>query len=193
LDFKIPTNEDLRRLRKAAGLTQKEIAKRAEVSQSLIARVEAGAVDPRLSTLSKIFNAITSSRERKSASQVMHSPVISVEAKDTVRKAVELMEKKGLSQMPVLDRGKLVGSIQESTLIRTILESKEPHKVFELSLRNVMEESFPTVGPTASADEILALLTRGTPAVLVVDRGDLIGIVTKIDVISATKHGKGEK
>jgi predicted transcriptional regulator len=160
------------------------------LSQSLIARVETGAVDPRLSTLSKILNAIIAPGDKRRTSDVMHSPVILVEATDTVRRAVELMEKGGLSQMPVLEGGKVVGSIQETTLIRTMLGSKEPQKVFESSLRNVMEECFPIVGPTASIDDVLALFTRDKPAVLVMDRGKIVGIITKIDVISAIKHGK---
>ena len=45
----IPSPEDIRRMRIRAGLTQKELAERAGVSQSLIARIERGSVDPRLS------------------------------------------------------------------------------------------------------------------------------------------------
>ncbi len=190
MTFKIPTGGELRKLRKVAGLTQKEIAERARVSQSLIARVEAGAVDPRRSTLNKILNAVIASGEKRSASDVMHSPVVSVEVTDTVRKAVELMEKGGISQMPVLEGGKVVGGIQEATLIRTILGSKEPQKIFEESLHSVMEECFPIVDPTASIDDVVAFFTRDKPAVLVMDHGKIVGIITKIDVVSAIKHGK---
>ncbi|RLE74581.1 MAG: hypothetical protein DRJ44_07250, partial [Thermoprotei archaeon] len=52
------TPKELRELRKRAGLTQKELARRAGVSQSLIARIESGSVDPRLSTLRRILQAL---------------------------------------------------------------------------------------------------------------------------------------
>ncbi|MHA1431033.1 MAG: helix-turn-helix domain-containing protein, partial [Candidatus Freyarchaeota archaeon] len=55
--FRLPTPEDIKRLRKKVGLTQTELAEKAGVSQSLIARIESGSVDPRLSTLQRILNA----------------------------------------------------------------------------------------------------------------------------------------
>jgi len=45
-------------MRKRMGLTQTELAEKAGVSQSLIARVEAGTVDPRYSKVEKIFRAL---------------------------------------------------------------------------------------------------------------------------------------
>ncbi|MFZ8855537.1 MAG: helix-turn-helix domain-containing protein, partial [Thermofilaceae archaeon] len=54
----IPTPEELRMLRLKAGLTQAEVARRAGVSQSLIARIESGNVNPRVSTLMRIYQAI---------------------------------------------------------------------------------------------------------------------------------------
>ena len=47
----IPTPEELRTRREALGLKQTELAKRAGISQSMVARIEAGNVDPRVSTL----------------------------------------------------------------------------------------------------------------------------------------------
>ncbi|MFQ6074580.1 MAG: CBS domain-containing protein [Candidatus Bathyarchaeia archaeon] len=178
--------DDIRRLRRTAGLTQKELAKRAGVSQSLIARIERGTVDPRLSTLQKIVKAIISVEKRKVALDIMNSPVITVDASDSVRRAVELMKRHGISQMPVLRDGRVVGGIKESTLVERIAYSREPEKAFAGPVRNVMEEAFATVSPSTSVEDILALLLRGQPAVLVMDRGKLVGIVTKIDVIAST-------
>ncbi|HIQ55845.1 MAG TPA: helix-turn-helix domain-containing protein, partial [Pyrodictium sp.] len=53
--MRIPTPEELRKLRLKAKLTQRELAKRAGVSQSLIARLERGQVNVRLSTLQRIL------------------------------------------------------------------------------------------------------------------------------------------
>lgn len=183
----ILSGEDLRRLRKARGLTQKEVARRAGVSQSLIARIEAGKVDPRLSTVKKILSSILSIGKEKDASSIMHSPIIFVDVRDSVRRAVDLMEKNGISQLPVLDGERVVGSVHEGTLIRKILQSKNPEEVFSLKVGEVMEEPFTTIGLRTSLKEILTLFTHEKPAVLVVDKGKPVGIITKIDVITAMR------
>lgn len=187
MSLRVLAGDDVKRLRKNIGMTQKELAKKSGVSQSLVARIESGSVDPRLSTLNRIFNALTGFQTSRTAANVMHEPVISVDVSDTVKHAVELMEKHGISQMPVLENGKVIGSIQEATLIRTILNSSEPNSLFESSLQGVMEESFPMVSPTASVDEVFALLAREKPAVLVLDKGKICGIITKIDVIASVR------
>lgn len=45
----------LREARRRAGLTQRELAARAEVPQSTIGRIESGAIDPRVSTLDRLL------------------------------------------------------------------------------------------------------------------------------------------
>ncbi|MFB6186868.1 MAG: helix-turn-helix domain-containing protein, partial [Halobacteriaceae archaeon] len=54
----LPTSQDIREKRQSLELTQSELADLADVSQPLIARIENGDVDPRLSTLRKIINAL---------------------------------------------------------------------------------------------------------------------------------------
>lgn len=183
----LPTPEDIRRMRIMAGLTQKELAERAGVSQSLIARIEAGTVDPRLSTLRKILKALVPSIGDLKAEQVMHKPVIWIDADEPVRNVVELMEKYGISQVPVLEKGNVVGTIHESTLLRYFLKTKNPSQLFNRRAREVMDESLPMVSPSTSISDVLALLSGEKPAVLVVNEGKLIGIITKIDIISAIK------
>jgi len=188
--LKVPQAEDVKRLRLRMGLTQKALAQRAGVSQSLIARIEAGAVDPRLSTLTKILNAMITVREAGTARDIMHTPVISIEATETVRKAVDLMERYGISQLPVLKDGRVVGSVQEATVVGLILRSKDPAKIFDEQIQNLMEGSFPIMDPSTSIDDVLTLFSQDKPAVLVADKGKLVGIVTKIDVVTALKPAK---
>ena len=47
--------EEIKKIRKSLGLTQAELAKRADVSQSIIAKIESGSIDPTLSKAKKIF------------------------------------------------------------------------------------------------------------------------------------------
>ena len=53
----------IRRSRRAAGLTQAELARRAEVSQPVIARLEREGANPRLGTLEKVIAATGRSLE----------------------------------------------------------------------------------------------------------------------------------
>ena len=49
--------DEIKKLRSSLGLTQKDLAQRADVSQSLIAKIEAGRIDPTFSKVQKIFLA----------------------------------------------------------------------------------------------------------------------------------------
>ena len=184
--IKLVNGEDIRRLRKMMGLTQKKLAKKAGVSQSLIARIEKNSVDPRLSTVRKILGALSLIKEGKIAKDVMHSPVITVKSRDTVRKAVELMRKHNISQLPVLKEKFMVGSVKESTIIHRIIRGGNIRKMFFTPIYNIMENPFITVNPSMGIDEVLSIMSSGHPAVLVIDKGTLIGIITKIDVLSST-------
>ncbi len=50
--------EEVRRLREAAGLSQRELAERMGSSQSVVARLEAGGVEPTLATLDRVAAAL---------------------------------------------------------------------------------------------------------------------------------------
>ena len=184
----LPTPEDIKKLRKKVGLTQTELAKLAGVSQSLIARIEKGTVDPRLSTLRRIIEAIKlvemRAKKAKSAKDVMYSPVITIKSSEKVKKAIELMEKYAISQLPVVnDNGVPVGSITESTVLKKLL-SGEPEKILKLKVEEIMEESFPTITPSTNIKDIQQLILKKYPAVLVTEKGKIVGIITKIDLIT---------
>lgn len=51
-------SDNLRHARRAAGLSQVELAERAGVGAATIARIEAGGMDPRVSTLEKLARAL---------------------------------------------------------------------------------------------------------------------------------------
>ena len=177
------TAEDLRRIRKLLKLTQKELAKRAGVSQSLIARIENKGVDPRLSTIKKIIEALVKDKEEKTAVDIMHTPVITIDIKDSIRSAVELMKKYNISQIPVLSDKKIIGSIRESTILDNITKKNNQEKIFSRTVYEIMENRFTSVVPTTPLSDIIYYLSQSESAVLVLDKNNLVGIITKIDVI----------
>jgi predicted transcriptional regulator len=179
-----PTPIELKVLRKKANLTQKELAKRARISQSLVARIESGDVDPRVSTLRKIllvFNEVT--EVKISLRTVMHSPVITIDSGETIGKGVEVMWEHGISQLPVIKDGKIIGSIREETILKKFNE-ENVKELLERSIVYLIEEPFPGVSIDANSDDVLRLLSIGAPAVLVNDHQRMVGIITKIDLIA---------
>ncbi len=98
----------------------------------------------------------------------------------SVREAVDLMREYDISQLPVVDRKKVVGSVREDALIDRLLKDK---KTAARKVRDVMEKPFPLVHSGTSIERIYRMLLRGSPAVLVGTEGELEGIVTRIDVI----------
>src|SRR3990170_45806 len=98
----------------------------------------------------------------------------------SLREAVDLMREYDISQMPVLDKGKVVGSVRDDVLIDRLLKDK---KAAERPVKDVMEKPFPIVDPGTSLEKIYRMLVRGSPAVLVGTEKKLEGIVSRIDVI----------
>ncbi|WP_070364742.1 CBS domain-containing protein [Halodesulfurarchaeum formicicum] len=172
----LPTPQDLRERRTTLGLTQRELADRAEVSQPLIARIEGGDVDPRLSTLRRIVEALEAAAgEVIRAESLMHETVVSVGPGDPVSLAVERMQEAGYSQLPVIEEGVPVGSISDSDVIQA------GEAVGEKQVREIMSESFPTVSTDAVLSEIRSLLEY-YKAVMVTEDGTTVGIITQADV-----------
>jgi len=146
--MQLPMPEDLKQKRIELGLTQNELAKRAGVSQPLIARIEAGDVDPRLSTLRKIINAFgEAGKEHILVKDIMHAPVIHTLPDDSVDDAVHLMEEHGFSQVPVIENGVPVGSISEDMIIRS-MGDKKTSIISQMKVRDMMGESFPGISLT---------------------------------------------
>ena len=176
--MELPTPDDLRQRRNAVGLTQSELADRADVSQPLIARVENDDVDPRLSTLRRIVNALNAAEgEVVRARDLMHENVVNVSPDDSVSEAVALMDEEAYSQLPVIQNGVPVGSISQSDVIHA------GENVGELAVAEVMSESFPTVSVDATVDELRNLLDH-YKAVIVTDGGEAAGIITEADIAS---------
>jgi predicted transcriptional regulator len=181
--FDLPTPEDLKRCRKRLGLTQTQLAEKAGVSQSLIARIEAGDIDPRLSTLRKIVNALNEKdvKVKVPVEKIMKSPVIHVSPADTLGEASRLMERHGISQLPVLEKDVQVGSITEDQVLKA-LDFDDPSKIRVKRVAEVMGEGFPTVSKDTDV-KVVSKLIESNRAVLVVEKGRVKGIVTKADLL----------
>jgi cystathionine beta-synthase len=111
---------------------------------------------------------------------------VGVQARDSVRAAIDTMQHYGISQLPVLegngdgDPGRMVGSIQERTLLDRIY--RDPTLV-ESAVGAAMDPPFPTIQRTADMDDAFDILLGGAPALVIVDREQPVGMITKLDLL----------
>jgi predicted transcriptional regulator len=179
---------EIRARRLELGLTQTQLAELAGVTQAYIAKIEAGTADPKVSTLEKILKTLekTASEKHVMAEEMMATPVVSVKPDDKIERAAKLMNSYKISQLPVIDGDTQVGSISEATLMHQLTAGKDMSKLVRRSIKEIMESPFPTVSKDTDVETIYHLLEH-SPAVLVVDRGKAIGILTKADALKLRK------
>jgi cystathionine beta-synthase len=106
--------------------------------------------------------------------------LISIDPVTTVRKALDLLSEHNISQLPVLDKGASVGSVDESELMSAVLGNPA---LFDAPVSSLMEPPFPSVHIDDNINQAIALLSKKHPAVLVNDEGKVSGILTRFDVI----------
>lgn len=178
--MQIELNE-IKNIRKKFGLSQTQLAKRAGVSQSLVAKIESGRIDPTYSKAQKIFDALQSLTEKKEvkAEDLMNKNIISAQPEDTIKDIIKKMKKHGISQMPVVEEHKAVGTISETTLLDAITSDMKP----ETEVREVMKDAPPIVAKNATL-AVISNLLRYYPMILVSEEGKLKGLITKSDMLS---------
>jgi cystathionine beta-synthase len=98
----------------------------------------------------------------------------------TAADAIGLLESTGISQLPVLQDGKPVGSIQEITLARILHDNRDPAQV---KVAEIMAKPLPQLDVTVHLDEAYRLLLAGNTGVLATDGGGVVDIVTRIDLV----------
>ncbi len=175
--------KDIKKIRKRVSLTQKELAEKANVSQSMIAKIESGILEPSYKKGLKIIEALEAQSKKisKKAEDIMTKKIISTTADEKLGDAIKKLEKFKISQMPVMKENVCVGLITESSILNSTLEKKKVHYV-----KDVMEECPPIINKNFSLDSIAELL-KITPLLLISDKGKLIGVITKSDVIKNIK------
>jgi len=106
--------------------------------------------------------------------------VIALDLNDKVSRATDLFKHHGISQMPVLDGGKLAGILTESDLLHHLVSGRVDKDTI---VAEVMERKVSTVGLHAGSGELPRIFEKGEVAIVVDDQRSVIGIVTKMDLI----------
>jgi cystathionine beta-synthase len=109
--------------------------------------------------------------------------LVTLETSETIEKALSIMSSLDISQIPVTNDKRIVGSINENKLFEAMVNNPEikHHSVGEL-----MEAAFPFADITTPIDSLSKMITPVNPAVLVRDfKIDKTYIITKHDILKA--------
>lgn len=129
----------------------------------------------------------------------MTRPVVTVEVVDSIGHARRVMAEKRINQLPVLDDAKLVGIVTDRDLrdayptSLVIDRSKEIDEFADTyTVEEVMSHNVITVRPAASLASAVMLLRRHRVGSLpVVEKGKLVGIITRSNILDFVLSGKG--
>ncbi|OGN88312.1 MAG: cystathionine beta-synthase [Chloroflexi bacterium GWC2_73_18] len=108
-----------------------------------------------------------------------------------VGEAIDLFERYGISQVPVSQDpegnavGGIVGSITEKGLLDRAY--RDP-SIVERTVGEVMDRPLPTVEVGAALDEAFAKLAAGAPALVAVEGGTPVGVVSRLDLLEFLAH-----
>jgi predicted transcriptional regulator len=177
--------------REALGISQKKLAMLLHLSQSTIARLERdidrlnpsyGIVFKVITTLDSLSAIDTKGRlMHKTAAEIMHSKIICASPEDTVAKAIRMVREYDFPQLPVLDKGRnIVGAVSQKRLMG--IATQNPEDINRTKVGDIMDIEVPRVGKDTDVARIRKLLEDWN-AVLVVEKGKAIGIITIYDVL----------
>lgn len=176
---------EIRKRRKLLNLTQKELAGRSGVSQSLIAKMESGKIEPSYSSVQKLDSALNdlekiNLKKETIAKEIMNTPLVWIKENEKLNKAIKIMWSRGFSQLPVMDGKASVGSISEEDVLRA--HENYGKNLKDIEAKDVMNGSFPIVNENTKASSIRELL-KENKAVLVTGGKKINGIITRSDFL----------
>jgi acetoin utilization protein AcuB len=132
----------------------------------------------------------------------MSRPVISIDKKDTMQRAIALINENKIRLLPVTDKGALCGILSDRDLKRASASDATSLDVHELlyliskiKVGDIMTHDVITVNPDftleEAADVMLSHKLSGVP--VVDDKDQLCGVITQTDLFKATLYITGLK
>lgn len=107
--------------------------------------------------------------------------LLTVTTRDSVRKAVDLMRKMGISQLPVTDeKGVIVGAMQEVAAMQLVFDHVD---INAKQVGEIMGRPFPKMSRETEIEQGFKALSLGAAAIIVTEKDQPVGVLTKTDFI----------
>lgn len=107
--------------------------------------------------------------------------VILISPEKPLIRAVRLMNVYNISQIPVIEKGEVVGNISEASVMRNLYKGVDSR---EAEVRAVMTAPLPRLDQSAEVSEAYEAFSDGAPAVVVIREGRPFGVLTRTDLIA---------
>ena len=161
-------------------------------AQSEPQRVVSLVCDSGAKYLSKVFNPVYAAREgwdhERSGkvrdvvfSRFPEGEEVTVAPNDPLRIAYTRMRAADVSQLPVVERERIVGLIDESDVLAAVLEGSA--QAFDTPVKSVMVTRLETIAADAPIRDLVPLFRRDLVAI-VMEGGRFLGIATRLDLVN---------
>jgi cystathionine beta-synthase len=160
--------------------------------QSVSKRVVTFACDSGSKYLSKMYNDVWMAEQGFIARTVhgdlrdlvsrryQDGSVVVVGPSDTLLTAYNRMRIADVSQVPVLEQGKLVGLLDESDVLVRVQDGVGS---FRELVRTAMTDRLETLQPSASLEDVRKVLDSGK-VTIVMEGTELVGLITRVDLLN---------
>jgi len=108
--------------------------------------------------------------------------IVTIDCEKSIMEAIGTIKSLNISQIPVTQKGMVIGKITESGILDALLENPSLRSA---TVKSIATSSFPFVDLNTSIDKISALINKDNSAVLVEDEQGRIEIITQYDIINA--------
>ncbi|MGD0718933.1 MAG: CBS domain-containing protein, partial [Thermoplasmata archaeon] len=134
---------EIRKRRRALGIPLGELARAVGRSDATISRIERGQIRPSYELVQRILAYLEAQEgivtPRLTAGDMMTRDLVVIDGSAPLHTAAQLMEHRAISQIPVVEGGKVTGSLSESTLLRALGEAGTPRS--RRRVRDVQENA----------------------------------------------------
>jgi cystathionine beta-synthase len=105
-----------------------------------------------------------------------------ITSQSKIEQAILLMNREGIDQVPVVDKGNYVGTISASGLLEKIIQHPEAKNQ---PVETVMDKPLTFVALDSTLDVLSSMLNKTNRAILVRDETEAVHIITQHDILKA--------
>lgn len=128
-------------------------------------------------------------KPRRTASDLLSSPAKTFEAGTTIGEAKELLSRFHVNAAPVVREGRLVG-----VLTRLVVDRALSHGLGDALVDEYMSSDYATIPPDAPMEVVRDIIVGNRQRLVpVVEKGELLGVVTRTDLLQALTPDSGAR